>query len=45
MSEHTEVSDVPRSIESGPEGAEFVLVGAPNTGPGDAIDVLEHWAD
>jgi mannose-6-phosphate isomerase-like protein (cupin superfamily) len=34
-----------RSIESGPEGAEFVLVGAPNTGPGDAIDVPEHWAD
>ena len=34
-----------RSIESGPQGAELVLVGAPNTGPGDAIDVPEHWAD
>ena len=33
-----------RSIESGPKGAEFVLVGAPNTGPGDAIDVPDHWA-
>lgn len=34
-----------RSIESGSEGAEFVIVGAPNTGPGDAIDVEDHWAD
>jgi mannose-6-phosphate isomerase-like protein (cupin superfamily) len=33
-----------RSLESGPEGAEFLLVGAPNTGPGDAIDVPDHWA-
>lgn len=34
-----------RSFESGPEGAEFVIVGAPNTGPGDAIDVEEFWTD
>src|SRR5215471_12343877 len=24
-----------RSLEAGPEGAEFVAIGAPNTGPGD----------
>jgi mannose-6-phosphate isomerase-like protein (cupin superfamily) len=34
-----------RSFESGPEGAEFVIVGAPNTGPGDAIDVEDFWTD
>jgi mannose-6-phosphate isomerase-like protein (cupin superfamily) len=34
-----------RSFEGGPEGAEFIAIGAPNTGPGDAN--LEHdwWAD
>jgi mannose-6-phosphate isomerase-like protein (cupin superfamily) len=31
-----------RSIESGPDGAEFLAVGAPNTGPGDA-DVTPGW--
>jgi len=34
--------DTPRSFEAGPEGAELIVVGAPNTGPGDA-DVLESW--
>jgi hypothetical protein len=34
-----------RSIESGPEGAEFVVVGAPNTGPGDAINEQGWWSD
>ena len=37
--------DVMRSMEAGPEGAEFVLVGAPNTGPGDAITEPEWWQD
>ena len=34
-----------RSFEGGPEGAEVIAVGAPNTGPGDAN--LEHgwWTD
>jgi mannose-6-phosphate isomerase-like protein (cupin superfamily) len=38
-------NDTMRAIESGPEGAEFVIVGAPNTGPGDAIDVEGWWSD
>jgi mannose-6-phosphate isomerase-like protein (cupin superfamily) len=34
-----------RSFEGGPEGAEVIAVGGPNTGPGDAV--LEHcwWND
>jgi mannose-6-phosphate isomerase-like protein (cupin superfamily) len=31
-----------RGIEAGPEGAEFLVVGAPNTGPGDA-DMTNDW--
>jgi mannose-6-phosphate isomerase-like protein (cupin superfamily) len=38
-------SETTRSVEAGPDGAEFVLVGAPNTGPGDAIDVEDFWTD
>jgi mannose-6-phosphate isomerase-like protein (cupin superfamily) len=34
--------DTMRSFEAGPEGAEFIAVGAPNTGPGDA-DVVQDW--
>lgn len=34
-----------RSIEAGPEGSEFVLVGAPKTGPGDALMEQEWWSD
>lgn len=37
--------DTTRALAAGPEGAEFVLVGAPNTGPGDAIDEPEFWKD
>jgi mannose-6-phosphate isomerase-like protein (cupin superfamily) len=38
-------NDTTRAIEAGPEGAEFVIVGAPNTGPGDTIDVEDFWKD
>jgi mannose-6-phosphate isomerase-like protein (cupin superfamily) len=34
--------DTPRSLEGGSEGAELLVVGAPNTGPGDA-NVLQSW--
>jgi mannose-6-phosphate isomerase-like protein (cupin superfamily) len=34
--------DSTRSFEGGPEGALFLAVGAPNTGPGDA-DVKQGW--
>jgi mannose-6-phosphate isomerase-like protein (cupin superfamily) len=36
--------DTMRSFEAGPEGAEFIAIGAPNTGPGDA-DVVQGWWD
>jgi mannose-6-phosphate isomerase-like protein (cupin superfamily) len=37
--------DTIRGFEAGPEGAELIAIGAPNTGPGDAE--LEHdwWGD
>ncbi len=38
-------NDTVRSFEAGPEGAEFVAVGAPNTGPGDTIDEPGFWDD
>ena len=38
-------ADTTRALAAGPEGAEFVLVGAPNTGPGDAIDEPDFWQD
>jgi mannose-6-phosphate isomerase-like protein (cupin superfamily) len=31
-----------RSSEAGPDGAEFIVIGAPNTGPGDA-DIHDGW--
>jgi len=34
--------DTVRSFEAGPEGAEMIVIGAPNTGPGDA-DVIQDW--
>ena len=34
-----------RSIEAGPEGAEIIAVGAPNTGPGDADLEQGWWSD
>ena len=37
--------DVMRALEAGPEGAELVLLGAPNTGPGDAVTEPGWWQD
>ena len=34
-----------RSFEGGPEGAEVIAVGAPNTGPGDAVVEEDWWVD
>jgi mannose-6-phosphate isomerase-like protein (cupin superfamily) len=34
-----------RSIEGGPAGAEFIVIGAPNTGPGDADMHQDWWSD
>jgi mannose-6-phosphate isomerase-like protein (cupin superfamily) len=34
-----------RGFEAGPEGAEVIAVGAPNTGPGDAEVEQEWWTD
>ena len=34
--------DTMRGFEGGPEGAELIAIGAPNTGPGDA-DVAQGW--
>ena len=37
--------DTMRSFEAGPEGAEVLAVGAPNTGPGDAEVEQDWWSD
>jgi hypothetical protein len=37
--------DAMRALEGGPEGAELLLVGAPNTGPGDAVTEPNWWQD
>jgi uncharacterized cupin superfamily protein len=37
--------DAVRSFEAGPDGAEFIAVGAPNTGPGDADLIHDWWVD
>ena len=37
--------DVTRSFEAGPEGAELIAIGAPNTGPGDAELAQGWWSD
>jgi len=34
-----------RAFEGGPEGAEVIAVGAPNTGPGDAVVEENWWVD
>ena len=34
-----------RSFEAGPHGAEFLAIGAPNTGPGDAEMQDNWWSD
>ena len=37
--------DAMRSFEGGPEGALFLAIGAPNTGPGDAEVEQDWWSD
>jgi uncharacterized cupin superfamily protein len=37
--------DTMRGFEAGPEGAEILAIGAPNTGPGDADMVNDWWSD
>jgi mannose-6-phosphate isomerase-like protein (cupin superfamily) len=37
--------DTMRSFEAGPEGAEMIAIGAPNTGPGDANVEQGWWTD
>ena|SRR5437016_5556614 len=34
-----------RALEAGEAGAEFLLIGAPNTGPGDAEMTQDWWID
>ena len=34
-----------RGFEAGDDGAEFIVVGAPNTGPGDAELMQDWWSD
>ena len=37
--------DTVRGFEGGDEGAEFIVLGAPNTGPGDAELIQDWWND
>lgn len=37
--------DTMRSLEAGDDGAEFLVVGAPSTGPGDGDIVQGWWSD
>lgn len=37
--------DTVRSFEAGDQGAEFIAIGAPNTGPGDAEVIQDWWSD
>ena len=37
--------DTMRSFEAGDDGAEFIVIGAPNTGPGDAEVIQNWWSD
>ncbi len=37
--------DTMRSMEAGDKGAEFLVVGAPSTGPGDGDIVQGWWSD
>ena len=37
--------DTMRNLEGGPDGAEVILFGAPNTGPGDAQMTQGWWGD
>jgi uncharacterized cupin superfamily protein len=36
--------DTMRGFEAGPDGAELIAIGAPNTGPGDADTVQGWWS-
>ena len=36
--------DTMRGLEAGPEGLELIVIGAPNTGPGDADTEQGWWA-
>jgi mannose-6-phosphate isomerase-like protein (cupin superfamily) len=38
-------NDTMRSFEGGPDGAEIIVIGAPNTGPGDANVEQDWWTD
>jgi uncharacterized cupin superfamily protein len=37
--------DTIRGFEGGEDGAEFIVIGAPNTGPGDAELMQDWWSD
>src|SRR5918912_3835650 len=37
--------DTARGFEAGADGAEFIVIGAPNTGPGDAEVMQGWWSD
>jgi quercetin dioxygenase-like cupin family protein len=37
--------DTVRGFEAGDDGAEFIAIGAPNTGPGDAELIQNWWSD
>jgi mannose-6-phosphate isomerase-like protein (cupin superfamily) len=36
--------DTMRGFEAGPEGVELIAIGAPNTGPGDAVTEQGWWS-
>jgi mannose-6-phosphate isomerase-like protein (cupin superfamily) len=38
-------NDMTRGFEAGPDGAEIIAIGAPNTGPGDADVAHDWWRD
>jgi mannose-6-phosphate isomerase-like protein (cupin superfamily) len=37
--------DTVRGFEGGEQGAELIVIGAPNTGPGDAEVIQDWWID
>ena len=37
--------DTIRGFEAGPDGAELIAIGAPNTGPGDGNNTIGWWQD
>jgi hypothetical protein len=38
-------NDTMRGVEGGPDGGELLVIGAPNTGPGDADTEPGWWSD